>query len=261
VARLARINIHPVKSLDAYSAEQAVLLPSGALAGDRRYALRDLQGEFVNGKRMPDIHRLRSTFDPETGRLSIRVEGSYDTLVFDPQRQRGELSRWLGGYFGIPLEVIENSENGFPDDTESPGPTLVSISTLTEIAGWFAGLTLDDVRQRFRANLEIDGVEAFWEDRLVADASRVVRFRIGDAVLEGTNPCQRCIVPTRSPRTGEMMYGFAKRFAEHRQQQLPSWAPASRFDHFYRLALNTRGVENVARTIRVGDEISIVSGD
>jgi uncharacterized protein len=75
MARLARINIHPVKSLDAYSVERAVVLPSGALAGDRRWAMRDLQGEIVNGKRMPQVHRLRTTFEPQTGRISIRVEG------------------------------------------------------------------------------------------------------------------------------------------------------------------------------------------
>jgi uncharacterized protein len=179
--------------------------------------------------------------------------------VFDLEDHRGELSRWLGRYFDIPLEMIENAASGFPDDTESPGPTLISIATLAEVAGWFNGITLDDARRRFRANLEIDEVEAFWEDRLVEDATRTVRFRIGEVVLEGTNPCQRCIVPTRSPQTGEVIFGFAKALAEHRQRQLPTWAPASRFDHFYRLALNTRGVERVERTIHVGDEVTILA--
>jgi hypothetical protein len=39
---------------------------------------------------------------------------------------------------------------------------------------------------------------------------------------------------------------------------LPDWAPASRFDHFYRLCVNTRPVHSRQITLRVGDEIKIL---
>jgi uncharacterized protein YcbX len=135
---------------------------------------------------------------------------------------------------------------------------LISTATLSEVAGWFDGMTLDDARLRFRANLEIDGVEPFWEDRLVADGDREVRFRIGQAELFGTNACQRCVVPTRDPRTGEPLREFARQFARHRQERLPAWAPAARFDHYYRLALNTRPALAVQRELTVGDELTIL---
>ena len=62
------------------------------------------------------------------------------------------------------------------------------------MVSWFPGMTVDDARRRFRTNLEINRVKAFWEDRLYATAGNPVRFAIGQAVIAGTNPCQRCIV-------------------------------------------------------------------
>ncbi len=258
MATLARINIHPVKSFDAQSVSEAVLLPNGALQHDRRYALRDADGQFVNGKRAPAVHRLRSTFDPATKLLTLRIADAALSRVFHIDDQRALLARWLSDYFEIPLEVVEDATGGFPDDTDFPGPTVISTATLAEVARWFEGVTIDSARGRFRANLEIDGVESFWEDRLVSEEGRAVRFRIGSAELLGTNPCQRCPVPSRDPLTGETIAAFARRFAERRAESLPSWAPRSRYDHFYRLAVNTRAVSAQPRTLRVGDEVTIL---
>ena len=258
MARLARINIHPVKSLDPQAVDQAVLLPSGALDLDRRFALRDLQGEFINGKRTTAAHLLRTSFDPATNRLTLAVEDTSDARAFDVDVQRAELSHFLSDFFAMPLELVENRPAGFPDDTDSPGPTLLSVATLSEVASWFPGLTVEEVRRRFRANLEIEDVETFWEDRLVAEGSSVVRFQIGDAELLGTNPCQRCPVPTRNSFTGEPTYGFAKIFSQRRRESLPSFAARSRFDHFYRLAVNTRRLPGGPCTIRVGDEVRVL---
>jgi uncharacterized protein YcbX len=258
MAKLARINLHPVKSFDPQAVERAKLLAAGAIEHDRRYALRDREGEFVNGKRTPAIHWLRSNFDPATGRLALRIEGTSEIHTFDVDAERPQLSAWLSDYFSLPLEFVENARGGFPDDTDSPGPTVVSTATLAAVAEWFTGLTLDDVRARFRANLEIEGVEPFWEDRLVAAGNRIVHFQIGEVELLGTNPCQRCVVPTRSPKTGEPLQDFAKTFAQRREETLPDWAPSSRFDHFYRLAVNTRRANGQAGTICVGDEVRIL---
>ena len=65
-------------------------------------------------------------------------------------------------------------------------------------------------------------------------------FRVGDVQMEGINPCQRCVVPTRDPETGEVDDRFQKIFIQKRQATLPEWVERSRFNHFYRLAVNTR---------------------
>ncbi len=201
---------------------------------------------------------LRSIFDPDSNRLELKIEGTGVVQAFDVDAQRRELSRWLSDYFALPVELAEDPLGGFPDDTESPGPTVVSVATLDTVATWFAGLTQAEVRRRFRANLEIDGVEPFWEDRLVAEEGKLVRFRIGQAEFFGTNPCQRCPVPTRNSYTGEVTREFGKIFSRQRQATLPKWAPSGRFDHYYRLSTNTRGVGSEEVAIRVGDDVTLL---
>ncbi len=234
------------------------LLPNGALENDRRFGLLDKQGDCVNGKRTPAAHRLRTQFDPATRRMTLRIDGTTDEHSFDVDAERAALADWLSGYFETPLDIYENPDGGFPDDVRFPGPTVISTATLATVASWYPGMKLEDARGRFRANLEIDDVEPFWEDRLLAEGLGAVRFRIGEAELLGANPCERCVVPSRDVRTGEVLHEFAKRLAQQRKATLPDWAPVDRFDHFYRLAVNTLPGAGDGRTIRVGDEVQII---
>ncbi|REK08623.1 MAG: MOSC domain-containing protein [Planctomycetota bacterium] len=256
--KLSDISIYPFKSLDAQRVDEAVVLPSGALEGDRRFALVDVHGDWVNGKRTAEIHRLRSRFDPSNEQLTLRVEGTSEEHTFAVRAERKALTDWLSAFLGIAIDLIENPDAGFPDDSLSPGPTVISTATLAEVAGWFAPMGIEEARLRFRANLEIDVEEAFWEDRLLAGGDGAVRFRIGDVEFLGTNPCARCIVPTRNPQSGEVLHGLSKAFARRRRETLPAWAPADRFDHFYRLTTNTRPAGVSGGTLRVGDEVTIL---
>ena len=202
---LARINLYPFKSLDAQQVDQAVLLPSGGLEHDRRFMLVDRAGDPINGKRTAALHRLRSKYEPANRRLTLQVAGAEQAHPFNVDSEREELQAWLADYLDQAVTILENAAGGFPDDFESPGPTLISTATLAEVAGWFGGLAVDETRDRFRANLEIDADEPFWEDRLVDDGIRPVRFRIGEAELLGTNPCVvapcRPAIPTRASRS------------------------------------------------------------
>jgi uncharacterized protein YcbX len=256
--RLCRVQIYPFKSLDPVRVHEARLLPSGALENDRRFALVDEQGDYINGKRTSLVHALRTRFDPTSCEFRVRLAESNSEEAFHLDQQRGQLAAWFSQYFGMRVSIIENHDGGFPDDLELPGPTLISTETLTAVAGWFEGITVDGARNRFRANLEVSAGEPFWEDRLLAPGMGAVRFRIGEAELLGMNPCARCIVPTRDAATGEPIHGFAKEFARKRKESLPSWAPAERFDHFYRLSINTKPASGRSVVIREGDEIEII---
>ena len=66
-------------------------------------------------------------------------------------------------------------------------------------------------------------------------------------------------MPSRDTASGEIYPHFAKTFAQRRRETLPTWAPASRFDHYYRLAVNTRAAPAAAPCVlRVGDAVRIV---
>jgi uncharacterized protein YcbX len=189
--------------------------------------------------------------------MSVRLNNTTEFSLLHEQR---ELGVWLSRTLGIACVCAENVENGFPDDSDAPGPTVISTATLQHVADWFPGLTLDEVRRRFRANVEIGGVEPFWEDRLVGAVGTEVPFRIGDVRWLGAKACQRCVVPSRAAHTGEPTASFQKIFAMRREQSLPSWSPRQRFNHFYRLAVNTRlAPHQPAGRLRVGAPVELCS--
>lgn len=256
---LKTISIYPVKSLDRLVTSRVKVLKSGALEHDREFALVDERGNFINGKRNVKVHLLRSHFDPEQKILSLRVENSDRKASFHLCHQKPELESWLSDYFDLKVSLLQNSITGFPDDTNARGPTVISTATIEKIATWFPDLSGEEMRLRLRANLEIEGVPPFWEDRLFAEAGKAVSFKIGDVTVEGINPCQRCIVLARHPQTGEGTANFQKIFAKKRQESLPSWVESTRFNHFYRISVNTNIPESEAgKILSEGDAIEIV---
>jgi hypothetical protein len=54
-----------------------------------------------------------------------------------------------------------------------------------------------------------------------------------------------------------MIHGFQKTFSENRKNSLPSRTTAARFDHFYRLSVNTRvAPSETGKRIRISDELN-----
>lgn len=255
-AYVSRLFVYPVKSLDRVNCDCVTVLASGALQGDRTWAIVDSQGNFVNGKRNSKIHALRSQFDLATNNLTLTIQGTDRVVKFNLIEEQIELCNWLESYFGLTVALQQNLSMGFPDDTVSPGATIVSTATLEAIASWYPELNTADIRRRFRANIELAGVPAFWEDRLFTTPDSTVKFKIGEVEFMGVNPCQRCVVVTRDPQTGEPYPKFQKTFIIQRKNTLPEWTERSRFNHYFRLAVNTRLPPSEAgKVIKIGDEI------
>jgi hypothetical protein len=264
--RVRRLTTFPVKSLDGIDRERAELLPSGGLETDREFALFDADDDYVNGKRERAIHRVRSRFDPDTGRLSLDAPGVESATFASTADERDEISAWFEQYLGYPVELRRDQQGGFPDDTTLSGPTVISTATIREVASWFDDIDTDEMRRRLRANVEIGADESagneslppFWEDRLYAGYDESVALTVGGVEFRGVNPCQRCVVPTRDPDTGAETPGFRERFVERRQATLPEWANQERFDHFFRLMVNTVVPESsVGAEVAVGDSVEV----
>jgi uncharacterized protein len=255
------IRLHPVKALDSFSVREARIGPNGGLELDRVWALYSADGRWVNGKRTPAMHLIRAAYAPDISSITLTVPGDrrdIPAMTFAFPSDTDGAAEWFSMYFEQTIQVRYTRE-GFPDDGLASGPTIVSTASLEAVCDWFPGMALDEARRRFRTTLEIEGVPAFWEDQLFGETeSSVVRFKIGEIAFEGSNPCARCPVPARDSRTGATLDGFQKRFVELRRAQLPVWAPAARFDHFYRLATNTRVPSTeYGKTLRVGDPLTI----
>jgi hypothetical protein len=281
--RLIGIRLHPIKSLDAVSVGEARIGPGGGLEHDRAWALYSVDGRWVNAKRTAAMHLIRATYAPDLSSVTLAVPGDRRNIparTFPVPGGTEDAAEWFSVYFDQQI-LVRHAREGFPDDNIANGPTIISTASLEAVAGWFPGLTLDGVRQRFRTTLEIDSADttanaassqraakaasdnghlpAFWEDQLYGEDERsVVRFRIGDVNFEGSNPCARCPVPARDPQTAADLVGFQKRFTELRRETLPPWAPVVRFDHFYRLAVNTRvAPTETGKRLRIGETLDL----
>jgi len=186
---------------------------------------------------------------------------------------------WLAEVFGQPVLLVERADGGFPDDRDASGPVVISTASLEAVAGWFR-FDRDECRRRFRANLEIGDCEAFWEDAVASPARPELQpslldlpadlpadpyadlpppepqaFLIGDARLQATNVCRRCVVPTRDSRTGRVTEQFREVFETWRTRTLPAAVDAAAWSGVYRLAINTL-VETPA-LVAVGETLRI----
>ncbi|MFC7238653.1 MOSC domain-containing protein [Saliphagus sp. GCM10025317] len=257
MAHLERLFVYPIKSLDPVSVDAAQVGESGAFEWDRRYAIVDESDAYVNGKRERAVHRLHTEYDLERKTVTIGERGG-KTRTYHLDVDRDSLESWLTDFFGYRVQVVCDDEGGFPDDTDASGPTVISTGTLEAVADWYEGIDVDEMRRRLRANLEVNADEAFWEDRLYDRPGRAVAFELGDATLLGVNPCQRCVVPTRDPDTGEDTPGFRETFVERREATLPTWAGSDWFDHYFRLMVNTRVPDDQwETTLSVGDDVRL----
>jgi hypothetical protein len=236
--RIRRIAIYPIKSLDGLFVEEACVTAGGILAHDRVYALMDAEGKVVNGKRTPRVHQLRCAFDAAISEVRLWHADVSSPAQFS-LAEPAKMNAWLGEFFGFPIFVRHEPDKGFPDDREAFGPTIVSEASLRAIRDWYPGLTVESLRRRFRANLELEDGPPFCEDGLFGAPDERKPFQIGDVQFLGHNPCQRCVVPTRDPDSGEARHDFQKQFAQFRQQHLPAWSDPRRFNHYYRFAINT----------------------
>jgi uncharacterized protein len=249
MAKIASIWIFPIKSLDGAMIETVAIARGGSLVHDRQWAITDRQGKFVNGKKYPQIQQIRAQFNLDTETVELAAPGQ-PTGQFQIAITNNALTDWLSNYFGFATQLIENTEIGFPDDTKSPGPTIISTATLSAIASWYPDLDTTEIRRRLRTNIELDDVSAFAEDQLFQKSA----FQLGTVKMLGINPCQRCVVPTRDSLTGIPEHQFQKIFSAQRQASLPIGSEISWFNHFYRAAVNTRvPATEIGKSLQIDD--------
>jgi len=256
VAHIDRLTVYPVKGLDRLDVDRSRVLPGGTLEHDREFALLD-DGERVNAKQSDRFHALETTYDPETETLRVASPERRE-FPLDTEAGRAEAAAWLTDALALDADLrLDRSTELGHVDRRAMGPSVVSTATLEAVAGWFDDLTVESARRRLRANIEVGGVPAFWEDRFVGEG--VPAFRAGDVRIEGVTPCGRCVIPSRDPDTGEPMPEFRTQFIRNRRETFPDWADRDAFDHFYTLMLIASVPEaDRGKTLAVGDAVDVV---
>lgn len=215
VHSLREIVRYPLKSCQGESLEVANLEALG-IAGDRQLILAEMDGRFISARRDPQLllTSVVSSGDswiamhPKAGSLHILP---YTSALSDVQVWGRTISAprlttaedWFSSLLGRPVQLLLN--NNMAEDKAakrypwgpifSDGyPLLVCNSASLEAVNAASGG--DFQMARFRPNLVIETDRAWTEGDWC-------RIQIGEAILRREKPCERCVLVTRDPSTGE----------------------------------------------------------
>jgi uncharacterized protein YcbX len=255
---ISRLRIYPIKSLDPVELQEAEV-GVHSLRHDREFAMVAKDNRYMNGKRTGRVSELRAEYDlPNyTVHLSPRANGVTDS--FHLINDKAALEAYLEDFFGEPVTLLHDQQGQLMDIPSASSVTILSKASLLSLQEEFSDLTLEDVRLRFRATIELDGVDAYWEENLVAEPGVGMRIKLGDVEMIGISPRARCNVPPRDPFTGKTDKTFVKRMIKSRERTLPENSHIPAYGNLYHLTINTYIAESEkGKWLRIGDELQII---
>jgi uncharacterized protein YcbX len=215
--RIAALYRHPIKGFTPESLDTVRLTPGAHFPGDRLFAVEDGPSgfdpdapqhipkmRFTVLAKIPELARLRTLYDEETGELSVTSD---DFTPFfgrlTTPAGRAAFEQWLADFL----------EDQVPEDDHGPLRLLEAPPGhcfMDSRRGFVSILNLDSVRDierrlgrpvdpaRFRANVQVEGWGAWSEYGL--EAGR--RLRLGDAELSLMADIDRCMATHVDPWSG-----------------------------------------------------------
>ncbi|NAS32524.1 MOSC domain-containing protein [Flavobacteriaceae bacterium R38] len=255
---ISKIRIYPVKSLDPIEVSEAEI-GIRSLKNDRAFAMITEDGGYVNGKRTGKVNELKASYDLQKGIINLSHRGNQTVDVFELKEDNDLLNTYLSDFFGIKIALIHRNKGELMDIPGASSATIVGEESITSIHKDINKYSLENIRLRFRSNIEIAGVPAFWEEKLFRTPGIGIRFKIGDVEMIGVSPRARCNVPPQDPFTGESDRSFAKKMMKSRADSLPEDSDLPHYGSMYHLTVNTYLPETEkGKWITLGDEIEIL---
>lgn len=264
--RVVDIRIYPVKGLRGRSLTAAAVEPWG-LAGDRRWMVVNPAGRLLSQRELTAMAVIEA--EPIAGGLALSSgtdrcevpfpEASSELLTVSvwrstvPARAAGAAAdAWLSRRLDAGCRLVHmhdtavrptNPAYSRPDDRVSFADgyplLLTNMASLADLNGRLATPVGMD---RFRANLVIEGADAFAEDGWS-------RLRVGQIAFRMPKPCGRCIVITVDQATGSKAEGGEK------AEPLRTLARYHRRDQEALFGINL--IPDQTGQVRVGDEVEI----
>lgn len=255
---LSAIRIYPIKSLDPVELKEAEV-GIRSLRYDREYAMLAEDGGFVNGKRTGKVNQLKAEYDLLKERIRLSMRSGGEEKEFHLIKDKDSIEKFLSDFFEIKLHFLRRTNGELMDIPGASSVTIVSEASLASLQKDMPEHSINDLRLRFRANLELSGINAFEEEWLFGDPGIGMRFQIGDVEMIGISPRARCNVPPRNPFTGETNKSFVKNVIKSRSQSLPDNSRLPKYGNFYHLTVNTYIPESEkGKVIKVGDRIQLI---
>ncbi|WP_319532775.1 MOSC domain-containing protein [uncultured Cohaesibacter sp.] len=224
---LSAIYRYPIKGFSPQSLESVDVTKGAPLPWDRAFAIEngpsgfDPQSpahlskiHFLMLMKQPELAALRTSFDPETGALSVALHGELkaEGNLFDGG-DMSEVIAYLQTYVQKPMrgapKLLHANGHAFTDSS-TQDISLINLASVRAI-GEKAGAELDPIR--FRGNLYIEGADSWQEHDWVGR-----EVTIGEVTFHVRKRTERCAATNANPETGE------------RDQQIPKLL-MTHFDH------------------------------
>ncbi|GAA3450388.1 MOSC domain-containing protein [Dactylosporangium matsuzakiense] len=267
--RLSYLATYPIKSCYRVEADTAEVEPWG-LAGDRRWIVVDEAAKLMTQRHWPALGRIRPRY---TGSgLVLEAAGLEPVDVPYPVVGRGEgevehfrewiaatsagdvADAWVSRVLGRPGRLFHlddptrravDPEYGTAGDRVSFADgypvLLANDASLRAVNDWLAEDGDEPVTMtRFRPNVVVSGAPAWAEDDWIG--RRVV---IGDVTFRVPKHCERCVLTTVDPETGEKGRQPLRVLGKHR-----------RFASGLLFAVNL--IPDGPGKIAIGDEVTIL---
>ncbi len=232
--------IYPIKACRGVALKECQVAERG-FAGDRRYMLVDSAGTFITQREVPKLALVELAIEAE--RLRVSAPGA-PTLELPTGLSEGEAvaiqvwdhrgtalrhqagSRWFSAWLGdiVSLVYMPDSERravnpnrGRPDDIVSfaDGYPFLLLSE-ESLADLNARLPEPLSMRRFRPNIVISGCSPYEEDGFS-------RLLIGGVPFRAVKRCERCVVTTVDPDTGQQGKEPLRTLASYRTQDNLVW--------------------------------------
>ena len=216
---------YPVKSCGAVTHDQ-IAVESRGLRYDRRWVIIDRHQEnrFLSQRSHSVMARIKTRLDGQ-GMLYLNAPGHKEFAVPQPHTNTlqvkmwkdespaydlgDEAAAWLAAVFQDPsvdLRLCYQGDRHFrPSDPDFSASTdsvsfadsmPVLITNRASLDGLNSHLPEAVTMDRFRANIVIEGFDAYAEDLFA-------QIKIGDVIFDVTKGCGRCKIITLDPQTGE----------------------------------------------------------
>jgi uncharacterized protein YcbX len=212
-ATIASIFRHPVKGLTPEPLSEVELIAGKYFPQDRQYAVEVGPSGFDPIKpghiskmkftvlaRFPELAKLRTRLaaDGVTFHIGDAAGFGVETRL-DSEHGREALAKFLQAFLGDQavgkLKVLSASGHRFMDHPQG----YISVINLASVRALGAAIGAEVDPLRFRANVYIDGLKAWAEDELVAEAM----IQLGVAKLKMFKSIVRCVATHANPTTGE----------------------------------------------------------
>lgn len=212
--KIKSLHSYPVKGLRGIDHSEMQMTMLGP-AYDREWMITDAKGRFITQRTHPHMAQIETAIDAKFLKLSaqgksisipLSQEGAYsETTVFTTQvmglEQSREANDWLSDFFKSPVRLFRYGDNSkrlvnskYTEGKEietrftDSRPILVISEKSLEVLN--TELTEKVPMNRFRANIILEGTEAWGEDTFTA-------LQLGSVVqIRNSGECSRCKVTT-----------------------------------------------------------------